>query len=120
MACPHVTYRKSGDGQSFDTARAYCTVADRFVQPMRADICVERYDLDPATDCEIYREQAGLPWADGVNDETSDDETSDTEHADSEAASGETTTDAEHADSEAASDETTTDGTTDGERRPEK
>jgi len=57
MACPHLTYR-SGDGDhEFDTERAYCTVADRFVQPMRADICNDRYDLDHASDCEIFRQR---------------------------------------------------------------
>jgi hypothetical protein len=62
MACPHVEYRETDGEQSFDTARAYCAVAERFVQPMRADICTERYGLDPAADCEIYRERAGLDW----------------------------------------------------------
>jgi hypothetical protein len=57
-------YRESDGETEFETARAYCTVADRFVQPMRADICNGRYDLDPAADCEIYRDHAGLAWDD--------------------------------------------------------
>lgn len=49
-----MAYREEGDGQSFETARAFCTVTESFVQPMRADICNARYELDPATDCEFY------------------------------------------------------------------
>jgi hypothetical protein len=52
--CQHLSYREEGDGKSFDTARAFCTVTESFVQPMRADVCNARYDLDPATDCEFY------------------------------------------------------------------
>lgn len=58
MTCPHLAYRtpaEVADGQP----RAYCEVVDRFVQPMRADICNDRYDLDHETHCEIYREEAG-------------------------------------------------------------
>lgn len=57
MTCPYLAYRESGDGRTFEVARAYCTASDSFVQPMRADICNDRYDLDHAADCEIYREQ---------------------------------------------------------------
>jgi len=60
VPCRHLEYRESDGETEFETARAYCTVADRFVQPMRADIC----DLDPAADCEIYRDHAGLAWDD--------------------------------------------------------
>ncbi len=52
--CPHLDYRAAEGDQRFDVPRAYCTVAETFVQPMRADICNGRYDLDPAEDCEIY------------------------------------------------------------------
>jgi hypothetical protein len=52
--CRHLEYRTEVDEQSFETARAYCTVVDAFVQPMRADICNARYDLDPERDCEWY------------------------------------------------------------------
>jgi len=42
---------------------------------MRADICTERYDLDPAADCEIYRDHAGLAWDDPPEaDPASDDQ----------------------------------------------
>lgn len=54
MTCPHLEYRTSGGGASFDVARAYCTVTDAFVEPMRADVCNDRYDLDHAEHCEIY------------------------------------------------------------------
>jgi hypothetical protein len=59
MTCPHLAYREASEDAAFDTPRAYCTVADRFVQPMRADICNDRYDLDHAEHCEIFREHAG-------------------------------------------------------------
>ena len=52
--CPHLAYRKEGDGKSFETARAFCTVTESFVQPMRADVCNARYELVPARDCEFY------------------------------------------------------------------
>jgi hypothetical protein len=55
MTCPHLEYRHEADNSSFETARAYCTAAETFVQPMRADICNDRYDLVHTTDCEIYR-----------------------------------------------------------------
>ncbi|SFR30465.1 hypothetical protein [Halorubrum sodomense] len=54
--CQHLSYREEGDGKSFDTARAFCTVTESFVQSMRADVCNARYELDPATDCEFYVE----------------------------------------------------------------
>lgn len=54
MTCPYLDYRTAANDQEFDVARAYCTAAEEFVQPMRADICNDRYDLDHATDCEIY------------------------------------------------------------------
>lgn len=67
MTCPFRSYRESADGKSFDEARAYCEAAERFVQPMRADICNDRFDLDHAEDCEIYREHtdAGDHESDG-------------------------------------------------------
>ena len=55
MTCPYLAYRSEGDGREFDVERAYCTAAERFVRPMRADICNDRYDLDHEVDCEIYR-----------------------------------------------------------------
>lgn len=59
MTCPYLDYRDESGDRSFETPRAYCTAADRFVQPMRADVCNDRYDLDHAADCEIYRAQEG-------------------------------------------------------------
>ncbi len=52
-------YREENEDRSFEVARAFCTVTDSFVQPMRADICNARYGLDPATDCEFYVEPDG-------------------------------------------------------------
>jgi len=58
MVCPFLEYRRESADVRFDAARAYCGAAERFVQPMRADICNDRYDLDHAEHCEIYREHA--------------------------------------------------------------
>ncbi|WP_415381380.1 hypothetical protein [Halosimplex sp. TS25] len=58
MSCPYLSYRESAQGKSFDEARAYCDAAERFVQPMRADVCNDRFELDHRTDCEIYVEHA--------------------------------------------------------------
>ncbi len=54
MPCEFLEYRDEAGDQAFDTERAYCTVVDEFVQPMRADVCNERYGLDPTEDCEFY------------------------------------------------------------------
>lgn len=59
MTCPHLDYRRADGDRAFDTERAFCTVVGEFVQPMRADICNDRYELAHATDCEIFLEQAG-------------------------------------------------------------
>lgn len=56
MTCPYLEYRSATDDRTFDTERAYCTAADRFVQPMRADVCNDRYDLSHEEHCEIYVE----------------------------------------------------------------
>ena len=63
MTCPFSEYRPLPDGD--ETPRAYCAAAEEFVQAMRADICNDRYGLDHATDCEIYRAHADA----GVEDE---------------------------------------------------
>jgi hypothetical protein len=52
--CRHLEYRTEAGERAFETARAYCTVVDAFVQPMRADVCNARYGLDPERDCEWY------------------------------------------------------------------
>jgi hypothetical protein len=54
MTCPHLEYRDADVG---DEPRAFCTVVSEFVQPMRADICNDRYELHHAAHCEIYRER---------------------------------------------------------------
>ena len=59
MTCPHLEYRAESGDQRFETERAYCSVVDEFVQPMRADICNDRHDLDHGTHCEIYRGHEG-------------------------------------------------------------
>jgi hypothetical protein len=61
VTCPHLEYRESDGEAAFETARAFCTVTGEFVQPMRADICNDRYDLDHAAHCEIYRDHEGEP-----------------------------------------------------------
>lgn len=53
--CPHLEYRTAAGDRQFGTARAYCTVTDEFVEPMRADVCNRRYGLVPEAHCEIYR-----------------------------------------------------------------
>lgn len=60
MPCPYVEFRAAAGDRSFDHERPYCGAADRFVQAMRADVCGERYGLEPAVHCEIYREHEGL------------------------------------------------------------
>lgn len=52
--CRYLEYRREADGKRFDTERAYCRAVDRFVQPMRADICNYRYELRPERDCEYF------------------------------------------------------------------
>lgn len=54
MGCRYLTYVESAQDQSFEELRAYCEAADRLVQPMRADICNDRYSLHHTSDCEIY------------------------------------------------------------------
>jgi len=58
MSCPYLSYRREADGEAFDHERAYCSAAEQFVRPMRADICNDRYDLAHDRHCEIYREHA--------------------------------------------------------------
>ncbi|WP_135822287.1 hypothetical protein [Halostella litorea] len=65
MTCPYLEYRRGSGDRQFDAERAYCTAVDRFVQPMRADVCNDRYDLDHAAHCEIYREHEGGDDGDG-------------------------------------------------------
>jgi hypothetical protein len=60
MACPHLAFCDAADGRTFDRERPRCGVTDSFVQPMRADVCSERYGLTPAAHCEVYRDHEGL------------------------------------------------------------
>lgn len=60
MNCPHLEYRREAGDRAFERARAYCTVADRFVEPMRADLCNDRYDLAHDRHCEIYHDHEGI------------------------------------------------------------
>ena len=62
--CPYLEYRTSEGEMHFETARGYCTAVEEFVQPMRADICNDRYGLHHASDCEIYRAQTESESAD--------------------------------------------------------
>jgi hypothetical protein len=61
VTCPHLEYREGVGGA--EAERAYCTVVDGFVEPMRADICNDRFDLSHAEHCEFYRESEGLTEA---------------------------------------------------------
>ena len=60
MPCPYLDYRDGSDesnpATTFDEPRAFCTAVNEFVQPMRADICNDRYGLRHERHCEIYRE----------------------------------------------------------------
>lgn len=56
MACPYSEHRREADDRTFDTARACCLAIKEFVQPMRAGICNDRYDLDHTADCEFYHD----------------------------------------------------------------
>lgn len=67
--CKYLQYYRKAAGKQFNTERAYCTAAEQFVQPMRADICNYRHGLKPEQDCEYY-EGAESPNAD-QSDETS-------------------------------------------------
>ncbi len=58
MTCPYLEYSDDPDGAAFDPPRAFCTAIDEFVQPMRADICNDRYELHHERHCEIYRDHA--------------------------------------------------------------
>jgi len=58
MTCPFLDYRRESEDRAFETPRAYCTAAETFVQPMRADVCNDRYDLVHDVDCEIYAAHA--------------------------------------------------------------
>lgn len=52
--CKYLEYRRKANESQFNTERAYCTVVEQFVQPMRADICNYRYELKPEQNCEYY------------------------------------------------------------------
>jgi hypothetical protein len=56
MTCPKLSYRQSAGDQEFETERAYCTVVEEFVSPMRADVCNDRHELNHERDCEFFRE----------------------------------------------------------------
>lgn len=73
MTCPYLEYHRTTDDREFETERAFCTAAETFVQPMRADICNNRYGLDHETHCEIYRAATGTdePESTGANEPTS-------------------------------------------------
>lgn len=60
MTCPYLTYRDGDEEHSFEHERPYCTAAELFVQPLRADICNEVGSFSPETHCEIYREAEGI------------------------------------------------------------
>jgi hypothetical protein len=53
MTCPFLVYRDLSEVDA-PAERAYCTAAGQFVQPLRADLCNDRYDLAHDEHCEIY------------------------------------------------------------------
>jgi hypothetical protein len=53
MTCPFLEYRDLSEVDA-PAERAYCTAAGQFVQPLRADLCNDRYDLAHDEHCEIY------------------------------------------------------------------
>jgi hypothetical protein len=55
MTCPHLRYRSNDGEHDFDHERPYCTVVERFVSPMRADVCNDRYDFSHRTHCDVYQ-----------------------------------------------------------------
>jgi hypothetical protein len=68
--CPHLAYRTGDGDRGFETPRAYCTVAGRFVRPVRADTCNARYELSPREHCELYRDHEDVDdgWPSGARD----------------------------------------------------
>nr|WP_225917737.1 3-keto-5-aminohexanoate cleavage protein [Halobaculum rubrum] len=56
--CPHLEYRREGDGRTFDNRRAYCAIAEEFVSPMKADVCNGRFHFHHEEHCDVYREHA--------------------------------------------------------------
>lgn len=59
MTCPYLDYRQSDDKHEFDHDRPYCTVAETFVSPMKADICNDRHAFEHTSDCETYPGEEG-------------------------------------------------------------
>lgn len=55
MSCPYLEYRSEANETAFDVERAYCSRTSAFVEPMRADICNDRYELKHTQHCEIYQ-----------------------------------------------------------------
>jgi hypothetical protein len=55
MVCPYLEYRSHDDRNEFEHPRAYCTVAEAFVSPVKADICNDRDRFSHAEHCSIYQ-----------------------------------------------------------------
>ena len=55
MTCPYLEYRQNDEEHDFDHERPYCTIADSFVSPMKADLCNDRFGFHHSEHCEIYR-----------------------------------------------------------------
>ena len=60
MSCPYLSYRSGDDDHEFDHERAYCTLSNAFVSPMRADVCNDRHGFDHRTHCDVYRGAAEM------------------------------------------------------------
>lgn len=75
MSCPYLEYRDSNDDHEFDHDRPFCTVAETFVSPMRADICNARHGFDYEQHCEIFpglAAEATSPGSEETVPETTD------------------------------------------------
>ena len=59
MTCPYLEYRRRNDEHEFDHERPYCAVVGKFVSPMRADICNDRFEYEHDHHCDRFREQVG-------------------------------------------------------------
>jgi hypothetical protein len=57
MTCPYLDYRDSDEDHEFDSERPYCTVAEAFVSPMKADICNDRHQFHHESDCELFPDE---------------------------------------------------------------
>lgn len=58
MSCPYLEYRTADETAEFDHERPYCSAEGRFVSPMKADVCNDRFEFSHTKDCDIYQRAA--------------------------------------------------------------